>query len=121
MEAENTRGGGLSFPPLLPFGMFVGQTIARSNTNPSCVCPFILKVMMADIPVSNCRMLFLSRLVLGVSRMSFNSWAIHLARTEEIRASVFIIRGGRRKGKVMQCVCMYARIVRIYLNQRIQC
>lgn len=45
----------------------------------------------------NCRILFLSRLVLGVSRMSFNSWDIHLARTGEVRVSGMsdlFIRGG---------------------------
>lgn len=35
----------------------------------------------------NCRILFLSRLVLDVSRISFNSWDIHLVRTAEIRVS----------------------------------
>lgn len=64
----------------------------------------------------NCRILFLSRLILGVSRMSFNSWDIHLARTEEIRVSgmsvlFHIYYSGEWKGKVMQCVCMYVRIV----------
>lgn len=61
----------------------------------------------------NCRILFLSRLVLGVSRMGFNSWDIHHARTEEIRVSecqycfTFIIRGGEWKGKIMQRICTY--------------
>lgn len=67
--------------------------------------------MMTDVHDHNdCRISFLSRLVSVVSQMSFNSWDIHLARTEEIRVSGMSVLfhiyypGRRSKGKAMHCV-----------------
>lgn len=65
--------------------------------------------------------MFLSRLVLGVSRMSFNTWDIHLARTEQIRVSGMSVLfhiyypgwGVERKGYAVR---MYLRIVRIFFT-----
>lgn len=121
MEVKDNRGGGSSSHPFLPFGFFVEQIVARSNSNSSCVCLINLKMMTTDThDPYNCRILFLSRLVLGVSRLSFNSWDILLAGTEEIEIRecqyffTFTIRGWKWKGKIMQCVCMYVLVRIIY-------
>lgn len=49
MEFENTRGGGLSPPPLLPSRLLVVQNIACENMNSSCVYMVNLKLMMTDM------------------------------------------------------------------------
>lgn len=114
MEVKDSRRGGSSSHPFLPFGLFMEQSVARSNSNSSYVCLINLKLMTTDThDPYNCRMLFLSRLVLGVSRLSFNSWDIHLVGTEELRDTGISVlfhiyyQGGEWQGKVMQCVCMY--------------
>lgn len=49
MEIENTGGGGLSSPPLLPFFLLALQNIACQITNSSSVYLVKLKLMMTDM------------------------------------------------------------------------
>lgn len=113
MEVENTRRGGLSSPPHLPFGFFVRKSIACPNTNSSCVCLVNLKLMTTDIhDHNNYRISFLSRLVSVVSQISFNIILPGLRRLECQACQycfTFIIRvEGRKERLCIAYECMYA-------------
>lgn len=127
MEVKDTRGGGSYSHPFLPFGLFVEQSVARSNLNSSYVCLINLKMMTTDAhDPYNCRISFLIRLVLGVSRLNFNSWApgIFILSGLEIRECQYFsttIRGGERKRKFMRCICMYVFMYVSYILSRANC